>query len=56
MTSFDDSVDSLDNETISGESDTLDMKLREAKKTPACLVIIHGKALGKQFLLEFQDM
>ena len=56
MPSFDDSVKDLNGETISGESDTLEMKLREARQTPACLVIIHGKALGKQFLLTYQDI
>jgi two-component system, cell cycle response regulator len=55
MPSVDDSVEDFNGETISGESDTLELKLKEAKKTPACLVIIHGKALGKQFLLTSED-
>jgi two-component system, cell cycle response regulator len=56
MPLFDDSVEDLLGETICLESDSLRMKLREAQKTPACLVIIHGNPLGKQFLLTCQDI
>ena len=56
MPSFDESVADLNRETISGESETLEMKLKKARKTPACLVIIHGKALGQQFLLTCQEI
>lgn len=34
------------------ESDTLKLKLDRAKKSPPCLVIIHGNPLGKQFILD----
>ncbi len=56
MPSLDDSSRDLNGETIHGESETLETKLEKARKTPACLVIIHGSALGKQFLLSEQDM
>jgi diguanylate cyclase (GGDEF)-like protein len=56
MPSHDESTTDLNGETLSEESDTLEMKLQEARKTPACLVIIHGNALGKQFLLTHQDI
>ena len=49
-------LEDLNGETISRASDTLEMKLEKARKTPACLVIIHGEALGKQFLLTSKDI
>jgi two-component system cell cycle response regulator len=39
-------------ETSIKESDTLKLKLDQARKSPPCLVIIHGKLLGRQFILE----
>jgi two-component system cell cycle response regulator len=56
MPPFDDSVEDLHGETIRLENDSLLMKLREARRTPACLVIIHGESLGKQFLLTYPDI
>jgi pSer/pThr/pTyr-binding forkhead associated (FHA) protein len=48
-------VDSVlldEDETSVIESDTLKLKLDQAKKSPPCLAIIHVKALGKQFILD----
>jgi two-component system cell cycle response regulator len=39
-------------ETSVKESDTLKLKLNQARKSPPCLVIIHGKPLGRQFILD----
>jgi GGDEF domain-containing protein len=42
-------------DTVARDSDTLKVKLQEARKTPPCLVIIFGRPLGKQFILEPED-
>jgi two-component system cell cycle response regulator len=44
------------NETLVRESKTLKLKLREARKSEACLVIVLGKPLGKRFALSSKTM
>ena len=50
-----DSHDDSNSETISKDSDTLRIKLEQARKTPACLVMVFGSPLGKQFVLESEQ-
>jgi len=38
------------NDTLIRESKTLKLKLQEARKSEACLVIVLGKPLGKDLL------
>jgi len=44
------------NETLVRESKTLKLKLQEARKSEACLVIVLGKPLGKRFVLNLKTM
>lgn len=44
------------NETLVRESKTLKLKLAEARKSEACLVIVLGKPLGKRFALKSETM
>lgn len=44
-------TDLLDQTSVK-ESDTLKLKFDQAKKSPPCLLIIHGNPLGKQFILD----
>jgi diguanylate cyclase (GGDEF)-like protein len=46
----------IGNETLVRESKTLKLKLREARKSEACLVIVLGKPLGKRFVLDSEKM
>ena len=43
-------------ETLVRESKTLRLKLQEARKSQACLVIVLGKPLGKRFALNSKTM
>ena len=44
------------NDTLIRESKTLKLKLQEARKSEACLVIVLGKPLGKRFALNSKTM
>jgi two-component system cell cycle response regulator len=46
----------IGNETLVRESKTLKLKLQEARKSEACLVIVLGKPLGKRFVLDSEKM
>jgi two-component system cell cycle response regulator len=46
----------IGNETLVRESKTLKLKLQEARKSEACLVIVLGKPLGKRFVLDLKEM
>src|SRR5512135_775122 len=43
-------------QTLIRESKTLRLKLQEARKSEACLVIVLGKPLGKRFVLNSKTM
>src|SRR5512139_4091570 len=46
----------IGNATLIRESKTLKLKLQEARKSEACLVIVLGKPLGKRFALNSKTM
>lgn len=47
--------ETIENDTLIRESKTLKLKLEEARKSEACLVIILGKPLGKRFALNSKN-
>jgi diguanylate cyclase (GGDEF)-like protein len=46
----------IGDETLVRESKTLKLKLQEARKSEACLVVVLGKPLGKRFVLNSEAM
>jgi two-component system, cell cycle response regulator len=46
----------IGNDTLIRDSKTLKLKLQEARKSEACLVIVLGKPLGKRFVLNSKTM
>ena len=46
----------IGNDTLIRESKTLKLKLQEARRSEACLVIVLGKPLGKRFVLNSKTM